>query len=558
MVTHRLPARVRKIIHRSRLNVSTVAAALASGVIASFVATLLMLALRQVAGIVTLPELLAERILPTLDSSTFVSLLVQFGKIKPLASELIGQLALGVLLALAYPGLLNAQPRSPGWLPRRREWLVSGGVAVVLWIVALAIFWPVLAENLMGYPVAQSRLITILGLALIFASYGAALALTYRALLVPAGPILRKLARRARDLQGKHAASEDASAPVNPARRTLLLRSAAVGGGGLALGITGADVLVRSLLDRSTLRYDGMSTGPLTGGTVAPITPTDQFYLVTKNVIDPHISLADWALDVGGFVRSPARYDLARLQSLPQVTRAITLECISNPVGGNLISTAMWRGVSVEALLADRGGALPHGSEVVFTSADGYQSGQALDDLISNNAMLAWEINGEPLPSRHGYPLRLLLPNYYGEHSSKWLTRIEVVDHHVKGFYQRQGWYWGPLHTFSRIDFPRTGAHIHQGQPVRVAGIAFAGSRGIQSVEVSADGGVTWRPAATQATLSQDSWVLWSWDWTPAATGKFTLAVRATDGDGAVQTPQQQGTVPSGATGYHMVPVQVG
>lgn len=557
MLIKRIPARMLDVVRRSRLNVRTIAASLAAGVVASFAATIVMLALRQLAGIITLPELLAERILPTLDTGTFVSLLVQFGKIRPLAAELIGQIVLGVVLALAYPGLVNEERVGSGWRPHRREWLVAGGLALALWLVATALFWPVLAENLRGYPVEQSRAITLLGLALIFAVYGAALAVVYRAMFTPA--LTASVARRNASQSVENGSHEDANAlsPMNPGRRTLLLRSAAVGGGGLALGAVGVDALVRTLLARSTLHYDGMATEPLAGGTVAAITPTDQFYLVTKNVIDPHIALDDWALDVGGLVRAPARYDLARLRSLPQVTRAITLECISNPVGGNLISTAMWRGVSVEALLADRGGALPHGTELLFTSADGYQSGQALADLIANDAMLAWEMNGEPLPSRHGYPLRLVLPNYYGEHSSKWLTRIEVMDHHVKGFYQRQGWYWGPLHTFSRIDFPRSGAQFAAGQTVRVTGIAFAGSRGIQRVEVSADGDTSWQPANLHPALSRDSWVLWSWDWTLASPGRQTLVVRATDGTGEQQTPRTMATVPSGATGYHMVQVQV-
>lgn len=557
MVAKKISARVWRVLRRSRLSVGTTAASLAAGVVASFAATIVMLALRQLAGIVTLPELLAERILPTLDTGAFVSLLVQFGKIKPLAAELIGQIALGILLALTYPGLLNTQPPGPGWRPRRREWLVAGGVAFALWLIATALFWPVLAENLKGYPVDQSRGITLLGLALIFAVYGGALAMVYRAVLVSPGPMLARHLKRPSSLSSRNPSEEDAEAAPNPGRRALLLRSAAVGGGGLAIGGAGMDALVRSLLARSTLHYDGMATVPLAGGTVAAITPIDQFYLVTKNVIDPQIALGDWALDVGGLIHSPARYDLARLQSLPQVTRAITLECISNPVGGNLISTAMWRGVSVEALLADRGHALPHGTEMVFTSADGYQSGQAVADLIANDAMLAWEMNGEPLPPRHGYPLRLVLPNYYGEHSSKWLTRIELVSHHVKGFYQRQGWYWGPLHTFSRIDFPRSGTLVPAGQAVHIAGIAFAGSRGVKRVEISADGGATWWPASLQPTLSRDSWALWRWVWTPLTPGKYKLVVRATDGTGDLQTPQTMGTVPSGATGYHMVPVQV-
>src|SRR5262249_33706622 len=150
----------------------------------------------------------------------------------------------------------------------------------------------------------------------------------------------------------------------------------------------------------------------------------------------------------------------------------------------HLISTAQWRGVTLLALLQDRGGALAAGTHVLFSATDGYQSAQRLDELVRSDALIVWEMNGAPLTSRHGYPLRVVVPGYYGEHSPKWLTEIAVVDGQPEGFYQQQGWYWGPVHTLSRIDVPTPHARLAAG-PVHVAGIAYAGTRGIAAVDVS-------------------------------------------------------------------------
>jgi DMSO/TMAO reductase YedYZ molybdopterin-dependent catalytic subunit len=213
--------------------------------------------------------------------------------------------------------------------------------------------------------------------------------------------------------------------------------------------------------------------------------------------------------------------------------------------------------VTLEHLLEERGGVLPHGSHVLFTSVDGYQSSLPLADLLEVRTLLAWQMNGARLPDRHGFPLRVVVPGRFGEQSPKWLTRIDVLDHATKGFYQRQGWYDGPVYTISRIDHPRKSARLTARHPVQVRGVAYAGARGIATVEVSIDAGITWRRATLDPALSQETWVLWSYMWIPDATGPSTLSVRATDGTGAIQITREQGTVPNGATGLHQVTVMV-
>jgi DMSO/TMAO reductase YedYZ molybdopterin-dependent catalytic subunit len=165
-------------------------------------------------------------------------------------------------------------------------------------------------------------------------------------------------------------------------------------------------------------------------------------------------------------------------------------------------------------------------------------------------------MNGAELSTRHGFPLRALIPGRYGEENPKWLTRVELTDHFIGGLYADQGWYNGPLHTVTRIDRPS--GKVAAGHSIEIGGISFAGNRGIEKVEASVDGGITWHVAQLQPPLSQDSWVLWTWQWMPLLPGKYTLTARATDGTGALQTSRKQGTVPDGSTGYDYVEVQVG
>jgi DMSO/TMAO reductase YedYZ molybdopterin-dependent catalytic subunit len=207
-------------------------------------------------------------------------------------------------------------------------------------------------------------------------------------------------------------------------------------------------------------------------------------------------------------------------------------------------------------LLEKHGGALPGARYIAFYSVDGYSISLPFDEVLAVDPILAWSTNGSELPIRHGYPLRALIPGRFGEENPKWLTRIELTDHFVGGLYADQGWYNGPLHTITRIDRPA--GHIPFNHSIEIGGIAFAGNRGIQKVEVSVDGGISWNTAKLNPPLSEDSWVLWTWQWKPILPGQYTIIARSTDGTGQVQTNQKQGTVPNGATGYHTIQVQVG
>jgi DMSO/TMAO reductase YedYZ molybdopterin-dependent catalytic subunit len=219
------------------------------------------------------------------------------------------------------------------------------------------------------------------------------------------------------------------------------------------------------------------------------------------------------------------------------------------------MSTAIWQGVTLKTLLERHGGAKPNARFITFYCVDGYTVSLPLDEVLAVDPILAWRMNGVELPPRHGFPIRVLIPGRYGEENVKWLTRVELRDQFLGGLYSNQGWYNGPLHTISRIDRPS--GHVALGHPVEIGGIAFAGNRGIQKVEVSVNDGQTWYMTSLQSALSQDSWVLWTWQWTPTEPGSYILTARATDGTGEVQTSHKQGTVPNGATGYHKVTVLV-
>ncbi len=508
--------------------------ALAAGLAASLLAVVMMGILRLWFGVPTPVELFGDFVLKHLDVHTFVHLLVTYGsnaKTTPLGLALLGMIGLGVVLGLFYAAIVSVKLPATSSRPAKREWFTILTLLVVLTLIVVLLFWDELRQNFLGLPIDWGRVTSALGLLLDIGVYGVVLCLAYRALLP------RQVAGVPAYVQG---------------RREILSRiSVAV----LTVsGIGGALGLVRGYLNNYA-SYDGMQSPPHKQVTL-PITPNSEHYVVTQNTDDPTPDINLWRLEVTGLVKNPGSYTYSELQNLPSISRAITLECIANGVGHDLISTAVWRGVTLHTLLEQRGGSLPEAKYVAFYCIDGYNMSLPLDEVLAADALLAWRMNGVELPQRHGYPLRALVPGRYGEENPKWLTRVELTDHFVGGLYSDQGWYNGPLHTTSRIDHPHDTARL--GQTVEVGGIAFAGNRGIQRVEVSVDGGKTWHEATLQPPLSQDAWVFWSWPWTPLLPGQYTLVCRATDGTGEVQTSREQGTVPSGATGYHKVPVQVG
>jgi len=413
----------------------------------------------------------------------------------------------------------------------RREWLTVVSFAVVATLIATLLFWNELRQNQFGLPLNWATLVTILSLLATFSAYSLTLCLTYRILLP-------------RQLQPDK--------PATIAKRRQLLTRAGVAALGLGAGAASVGLVQRYLQDYTA--YDGTKTWPQ-NNSVPPITPNDQHYVVTQNAVDPTPNTALWQLEVGGMVHTPGTYTYEEVQKLPSISRAVTLECIANGTGDHLISTAIWQGVLLRTLLERHGGAQATARYVSFYSVDGYNISLPLDEVLAVDALLVWRMNGAELPIRHGYPLRVLIPGRYGEENPKWLTRVELTDHFVQGLYSSQGWYNGPLHTISRIDHPR--GKLALGQTVEIGGIAFAGNRGIQRVEVSVDNGVTWQQASLDQPLSPDSWRFWQLPWLPTRAGTYTLVARATDSTGETQTSHQQGTVPNGATGYHQITVSV-
>jgi len=288
----------------------------------------------------------------------------------------------------------------------------------------------------------------------------------------------------------------------------------------------------------------------------AEVTPAADFYRVAIDIIDPTVDAPIWSLVVDGLVNSPRSYSIEDIQSFPEATQYATMECVSNEVNGNLIGNAMWGGVKISDILANAGGVQSGGSYVVFYSVDGYSVGIPLEKAMMPDSILAYRMNGETLPVRHGYPLRGVIPGLYGMMSAKWVTRISVIGSVYDGYWQTRGWTSdATVHTEVFIVLPpASGVDLLQsGGSVMVAGYAYAGDRGISKVEVSFDNGRTWVRATLKPPPSDLTWVLWAYEWIPPPlyrAGEYIVIARATDGTGQLQTSAEAGTYPNGATGY--------
>jgi DMSO/TMAO reductase YedYZ molybdopterin-dependent catalytic subunit len=292
-------------------------------------------------------------------------------------------------------------------------------------------------------------------------------------------------------------------------------------------------------------------------GLVPEVTSTQDFYKVSKNFFsDPEPDPKAWTLQIAGLVNKPYTLHYADLLKLPAIERYQTLQCISNEIGGDLISNALWRGAALSDIIRTaepKAGAI----KVVFTAADGYQDSITLDRALSPNNVVAHTMNGEPLIAGHGMPARLLIPGIYGMKNVKWLTNIQLMSIDFKGYWQQRGWSDEAfIHTMSRIDTPSPDQGAVKVGPVEVAGIAFGGDKGISKVEVSSDDGATWHAATLKDPLGSFTWRLWRYEWN-ATGGEHHLTVRATNGAGELQTSQVADTLPDGATGLHTLTVTV-
>ena len=436
----------------------------------------------------------------------------------------IAQVMVGGIFGVAYVWLANRRPA-----PDSAQWLRATAFGAVLWLVSMLVLVPAFGGGLFasGAPGGTG--------AFLLASLGA-----YGVFALTLGFLVDRAARLR-------------MATPDPSERRAFLRTT---GTWLLVGAAAAYGL-KYLFDQVGTRV-GTSGAFRTRGVLSQeVTPNDQFYIVSKNFIDPEVGAVGWSLEVGGLVEESLSLTYAELTSMPTVKQFVTLECISNEVGGDLISNARWRGVPLKLIL-ERAGMRPGVVDVSFRSYDGYTESMPLTKAMSDEVIVAFEMNGALLPLRHGFPARLIVPGWFGLKHVKWLTAIEPVDHDFQGFWQQRGWTDAPyVKTFSRFDIPQSGIEI-SANPIMVGGVAFAGDRGISAVEISDDEGLTWAPVEyISKPLSAYTWVIWTRELVPSSRGSVLLRVRATDGEGIVQTAERIGSIPDGATGRHEIPIYI-
>ncbi|MDH3189118.1 MAG: molybdopterin-dependent oxidoreductase [Acidimicrobiia bacterium] len=293
-------------------------------------------------------------------------------------------------------------------------------------------------------------------------------------------------------------------------------------------------------------------------GLAPAVVPNPDFYRIDTAFAVPRVSLPDWTLRVTGRVDRPLEITYSDLLDMDMVERYITLSCVSNKVGGDLVGNAKWLGVPLVEVL-NRAGVHSTAEQLVGRSVDGFTVGFPVEAAFDGReALVAVGMNDEPLPFEHGFPARLVVSGLYGYVSAtKWLSEIELTGwDDFDAYWIPRGWAKeAPIKTQSRIDTPVDGGSISAG-PRSVAGVAWAPSRGISRVEVQLGEDADWVDAELSESLSENAWLQWRVEW-DASLGRQRIRVRATDGDGNTQTDEIRPPAPDGATGYHTIVVQV-
>lgn len=514
-----------------------------AGVIAGLAMVAVMFLVRWWTGIPSLTELVEGRgalLIPIPIFEFFIQSIGGLAKRLFFLGLLAGQIATLGVIGAGYGYLLSNPVLSS------RKWLLAIAGSLLLWFFTIAGLMPLLGAGFFGSELQAGAWESSISALPVFLSYGAALVISYD-WLGTLYPVFYSTIKE----DGIYAAPQTKAAPeaVDAGRRNLI-RMVAVGMVALVAGGFAFRFLVEAASKAQTVVKK-------IAGLTPEITPNKDFYVVSKNFLDPVIDDSKWKLEVKGMVEDPFALTYDELKALPSVTELATLICISNPVGGDLISNAEWRGVRLRDLL-EKAGVKPDVKDVVFYAWDDYSDSIPLEKAMHPDTLVAWEMNGEPLPSEHGFPARLIVPGIYGEKNVKWVTTIELVDYDYKGYWQKGGWSdIATINTTSRIDTPELRDVVLTSQPTTIAGIAFAGDRGVAGVEVSTDDGATWEEAIIKDALSPYTWVLWMKDWRPPKAGRYFIQVRAKDKTGQIQTAEVRDSFPDGATGLHMVAVDV-
>ncbi len=288
-------------------------------------------------------------------------------------------------------------------------------------------------------------------------------------------------------------------------------------------------------------------------GTRPEYTPLDDHYRIDISARPPALDASSWRLRISGLVDAPVEMTLDEIiNNFDPMEQLITMGCISNRVGGDLISTTRWTGVRMQTLI-DSWNLKPEATHLRISSADGFDEYVDLSTIRDDDrVMLAYAWDGQALKQKHGFPVRIYIPDHYGMKQPKWITDIEVVDSWDEGYWVRRGWsVTAFVQTTAVLDTVASSAVFERDgqQLVPVGGIAWAGARGIAQVEVSVDEG-EWQAAQLKTPQSELTWVIWRYDW-PFAEGNHTFRVRCVDGTGTPQTESVQDVRPDGATGIH-------
>ena len=485
----------------------------ASGVVAGLALVALMYLASSFLGLRPLPQALSDPILALMPGFVFGFLIDNLQH----AGKVVEEFGLIVAMVIGL-GVLGA-----AWAVASRRWKFSQLALVFAaagWLVVVALLLPASGDGFLGLNDGPT---TPLIWGVLFAVYGVVLQLGSPT------PLPRE---------------------ADPGRRR------AIGAVPIAIGAVSLAVLAWRLLPDWSRAILNPPEAGLRG--VSPeITPVANFYVVSKNFGDPVVDEHGWTLSVGGAVDRVLKLSLAELRALPSATEYVTLECISNNVGGEFMSTGSFTGVRLRDLLAT---ASPraNGTWAAFKARDGYAESLPMS-LIGGTPeiLVAYDLDGEPLPNAHGFPARIVLPGHYGMKGPKWLDSIDLLDHESGGYWEAQGWdHNAVVKTTARFDVPVNGDIVKLGA-IPLAGVAFAGTRGVRLVEYSTDGGRTWTAADFKPPLSPLTWVLWSATWNPGGEGAYKLQVRATDGTQAMQDPKATPSYPNGASGYHTIQVNV-
>ncbi len=355
---------------------------------------------------------------------------------------------------------------------------------------------------------------------------------------------------------------------TNPQRRRFLAQAAGAGTVAAVAGLGGRQlIIVRSEEVRQAV---SLPVADLTVPAPPPeaqfasvpnlspiVVPNDEFYRIDTALVVPRPDPETWRLKITGMVDNELEFSLDDLMKMSLYEEYVTIACVSNEVGGDLIGNAKWTGVRLVDLL-EQAGVQASAEQLLSRSVDGWTSGFPVELAFDGrDPLLAIGMNGDPLPPSHGFPARLIVPGLYGYVSAtKWIEEIELTTWEgVDGYWIPRGWSKeAPIKTQSRIDHPRKRETVSE-DPVVLAGVAWAPTRGVAMVEVQLDDG-EWTECELTSPLSDKAWVQWKTE-VEAGPGEHRARVRATDGTGTTQTANEQRPAPDGATGYHEITFEV-